>query len=167
MAKYLIPGILVLLLGSLACGLVQTDKRSTAPEPGADAMWEWVTEKDPYQGWGYWPGHKGMYPGQSPHGKYLELYANSIALEAARKGKTEMPPGSILMKANYAKDKETLVALTPMYKVEGYNPEAGNWYWAKYKPNGKAVASGKVQSCINCHRSQKSNDWIFTPKHEE
>jgi len=136
------------------------------PKPEADAFWCYITEKNPYEGWGYWPGHVGMYPGQSPHGKYLELFANSVALKAAREGKTEMPEGSILVKLNYGKDKETLKAITPMYKAQGYNPEAGDWFWAKYGPDGKAMASGKVEGCINCHRAKKANDWIFTKAKE-
>jgi len=25
---------------------------------------------------------------------------------------------------------------TVMYKVEGYNPDAGDWFWVKYSPQG-------------------------------
>ncbi|MEF8888537.1 MAG: cytochrome P460 family protein [Desulfohalobiaceae bacterium] len=163
MEKYVLAGISLLLVATLAFGPAMAGEQ-TKPAPEAKALWKWITEKNPYQGWGYWPGHRGMYRGRSPHGAYIKFYANSIALKAARMGKTELPPGSILMKANYAKDEETLVALTPMYKVEGYNPEAGDWFWAKYSPEGKVQATGKVESCIDCHRSRKNNDWIFTPK---
>ena len=132
------------------------------PDPEAEAVWEWVTKSDPYEGWGYWPEHEEMYEGQSPHGAYLKLYANSVALKAIRNGEKTLPPGSIVMKANYGEDKETLMALTPMYKVKGYNPDAGDWFWAKYKPNGEALAAGKVEGCINCHKSRQDNDWLFT-----
>jgi hypothetical protein len=54
------------------------------------------------------------------------------------------------------------MAVTPMYKVKGYNPEAGDWFWGKYGPDGKIMASGKVKGCINCHGVQKAKDWIFT-----
>jgi len=30
-----------------------------------------------------------------------------------------------------------------MYKVAGYNPGAGDWFWAKYSPQGKADKFGK------------------------
>ncbi|MCF8105125.1 MAG: cytochrome P460 family protein [Desulfohalobiaceae bacterium] len=160
-----ITGLAIVLVLSLAAGSVWAGEKE-CPPPDAEEVWEWVTESDPYQGWGYWPEHDGMYPGQSPHGAYLKLYANSIALKALREGK-QMPPGSMIMKANYGKDKETLMALTPMYKVEGYNPEAGNWFWAKYKPDGEVEASGKVEGCIDCHRAQKDNDWIFTSTEPE
>jgi len=127
----------------------------------ASKFWAYISETNPYSGWGYWPGTYGMYPGKSPHGAYLKFYANGIALKAAREGKP-MPEGAILVKENYGNDQKTLMAITPMYKVKGYNPSGGDWYWAKYGPNGEVMASGAVKGCINCHRARQANDWIFT-----
>jgi hypothetical protein len=131
--------------------------------PGSDAedLWSYITEKNSYEGWGFWPGYVGIYPGKSPHGAYLKLYANPVALKAAREGKP-MPEGAILVKENYGKDKKTLMAVTPMYKIEGYNPDGGDWYWVKYGPDGKVMASGQPKGCISCHGTVKDNDWLFT-----
>ena len=38
-----------------------------------------------------------------------------------------------------------------MYKTAGYNPDAGDWYWAKYSPDGKADKYGKPAGCVGCH----------------
>lgn len=131
------------------------------PPPDGGKFWTYITETEPYLGWGYWPRHYGIYPGKSPHGAFLKIYANGIALKAAREGKP-MPYGAIIVKENYGKDKKSLMAVTPMYKVRGYNPEGGDWFWGKYGPDGKIMASGKVKGCINCHGVQKAKDWIFT-----
>lgn len=139
-----------------------TDTGDNLPSPKAEAVWTYISKTNPYTEWDYWPGKEGIYPGQSPHGAYLKLYANPVAIEAARAGKTEMPDGALIVKENYAKDRETLAAVTPMYKVKGYNPNAGDWFWAKYGPDGKVMAAGKVDSCINCHAAKKQNDYIFT-----
>ncbi len=136
-------------------------KKGGLPPPDGEALWNYITETNPYLGWGYWPGHTEIYPGQSPHGAYLKLYANSLALKAAREGKP-MPDGAILVKENYGKDKKTLMAVTPMYKVQGYNPDGGDWFWAKYGPDGKVMTAGKVASCIECHRAGKAGNFIFT-----
>jgi hypothetical protein len=131
--------------------------------PPADGIkfWTHITETDPYLGWGYWPGYYGIYPGKSPHGAFLKVYANGIALKAAREGKP-MPYGAILVKENYGKDKTTLMAVTPMYKIKGFDPEAGDWFWAKYDANGKVLKAGQVTGCISCHQARKEADWIFT-----
>ncbi|MBW2148153.1 MAG: cytochrome P460 family protein [Deltaproteobacteria bacterium] len=138
------------------------DAGENMPPTDPEKFWTYITETNSYKGWGFWPGHVGIYPGKSPHGAYLKLYANSIALKAAREGKSTMPEGAILVKENYGKDKKTLMAVTPMYRVKGYNPEAGDWFWAKYGPDGKVMAAGKPKGCVNCHKAVKSNDWIFT-----
>jgi hypothetical protein len=131
------------------------------PSSDAKELWPYITETNPYMGWGFWPGYVGIYPGKSPHGAYLKLYANTVALKAAREGKM-MPYGAILVKENYGKDKSTLMAVTPMYRVKGYNPEGGDWFWGKYGPDGTVQAAGKPKGCIECHGVQKANDWLFT-----
>ncbi len=52
-------------------------------------------------------------------------------------------------------DGEQLMAVTPMHRVKGFNPEAGDWFWAKYD------AAGKVAGCINCHQARAAENWIF------
>jgi hypothetical protein len=150
------------LFVALLAGTAILEAGEDMPPPDGEKVWAYITETNPYLGWGYWPGHYGMYPGKTPHGAHLKLYANGIALKAAREGKP-MPEGAILVKENYGEDQKTLMAVTPMYKVTGYNPEAGDWFWGKYGPDGKVMASGKVEGCIKCHTAVKANDWIFTP----
>jgi hypothetical protein len=90
------------------------------------------------------------------------LYANDLAIDAVKAGKTTLPNRAIIVKENYGQDKKTLMGITPMYKMDGYNPEGGDWYWAKYGPKGKVEAAGKLKGCIGCHSRVKQNDWIFT-----
>jgi hypothetical protein len=154
----------VLFVALLGCSvaLALGANRATAGEmPGADAgeLWEYFTKTSPYSGWEFWPGKDGMYEGRHPHGANLKLYANDIALKAAKEGK-EMPPGSIVLKENYGKDAKTLMAITPMYKVEGYNPEGGDWFWVKYGADGGVQKAGKVEGCIKCHAKWKGQNWI-------
>jgi hypothetical protein len=147
-------------LAVLAC---QTTALSggSMPEPEADALWKYISQTSDYTDWKFYPGYEGMYPGQSPHGAHLKLYANEKAYKAAKNG-DPMPDGAILVKENYGKDKQTLMAVTPMYKVSGYNPEAGDWFWAKMGPDGEQMAAGKVQSCISCHKQMGGGDYVVT-----
>ena len=145
-----------MMLGALA----QVAAAGEMPPADAEALWKYVTEADPYTGWGFWPGRDGLYKGTQPHGAQLKLYANGPALEAAKTGQP-MPYGAIVLKGNYGKEGKTLMAVTPMYKVKGFNPEGGDWFWAKYKAGGEVEKAGKVQGCINCHASRKDQNWIF------
>ena len=47
-----------------------------------------------------------------------------------------------------------------MYKVKGYNPNDGDWFWVKYDPTGKADKFGKPKGCIGCHGTRAKNDFI-------
>ena len=117
-------------------------------------------EQNPYQKWHFFPGKEGIYKGRSPHGAFLKVYVNELAYKAAIKD-LPMPDGAIIVKENYGKDKKTLMAVTPMYKVKGYNPDAGDWFWAKYGPDGKVMAAGKIKGCIRCHGVKKNEDWRY------
>jgi hypothetical protein len=46
--------------------------------------------------------------------------------------------------------------------VLGYDPDAGDWFWAKHTADGTIAKKGKVAGCINCHTAVITNDWVFT-----
>ena len=48
-----------------------------------------------------------------------------------------------------------------MYKIKGYNPNDGDWFWVKYSPDGKADKAGKPKGCIGCHGTRANNDFIL------
>ncbi|MEW6569753.1 MAG: cytochrome P460 family protein [Nitrospirota bacterium] len=132
------------------------------PGPDADKLNEYIVVYDPYHRWRLWPGKDKLYKGTEPHGALLKTFVNDEAYWSIKE-KKGMADGSIIAKENYTADKK-FVALTVMYKIKGYNPEAGDWFWAKYAPDGKVEASGKVKECISCHGTKKDNDYIMTEK---
>jgi len=139
-----------------------TPSETIIPEPGPDAknLNEYIVKYNPYRTWPLWPGKGKLYKGTEPHGALLTTFVNDAAYRSIKK-KKGMAEGSIIVKENYTADKK-FDALTVMYKIKDYNPEAGDWFWVKYAPDGKALASGKAEACINCHAKKKDNDYIFT-----
>ncbi len=69
--------------------------------------------------------------------------------------------GSLIVVENHDADKK-LTDLTVMLKIKGYNPQAGDWHWFQYDPRGKVLAEGRVDICIDCHRSKSNNDFVMT-----
>lgn len=134
---------------------------TTIPEPGADVekLLEYLTLHNPYRSWDLWPNKGKLYKGTEPHGALLTTFVNDTALNSIKK-KRGMADGSIIVKENYTADKK-FVALSVMYKIKGYNPEGGDWFWVKYAPDGKVEASGMAKGCIACHAKRKDNDFIF------
>lgn len=132
----------------------------------------------PYTDWPFQPGSpEGYYVGQAPHGMILRSYVNGEALDAFGSGAEAFPEGSIIVKENHmagdmdltGKEPQTavegfdgaLAAVTYMVKVPGYNPEAGDWFWAKIQPDGTIDVAGKGAGCIGCHTQVADNDYVF------
>jgi hypothetical protein len=76
-----------------------------------------------------------------------------------------LPPGSIVVKENYmgtVEEPGDLAAITIMYKVDGFNPEANDWFWVKAPGDGSAVdAEGAVEGCISCHGQEGNSDYLL------
>jgi len=124
-------------------------------------LWKYITKEEPYTKWALWPGTEKMYKGTEPHGFFLTTYVTRGAKKVIEKKKGKFTQSNIIVKENYKPDK-TLAAITVMYKAKGYNPEAGDWFWAKYNPDGSVDKEGKVEGCIKCHSARADNGWVYT-----
>ena len=150
--------ICIILSGAIGLSLAGgTD----LPAAKGKAVYDYITKTNPYQNWTLFPGKGKLYKGAHPHGALLTTYVSPNALEAIHNRSGLLPDDSFIIKENYRPDK-TLAAVTVMYRVKGYDADAGDWFWAKYAADGKITKEGKVSGCINCHAAVINNDWIFT-----
>ncbi len=127
------------------------------PKPEAKAVWKYITQEKPFTKWNFWPDHRGILPSKAPHSPKHTIYVNTQALEST---KQSMQDGSMMVKYNLTPANE-IRNVTIMYKVKGYNPEAGDWFWGKYSPNGEVEQAGKLDTCIDCHNAKAKNDYIM------
>lgn len=143
--------------------------RPPAPEEFYQALWRHlVRPQAPYTAWPALPGKEGLRQGQAPHGPLIRLYANP----AARTDPKGLPAGSILVLEDYAADQRTRTGINILYRVKGYDPRNGDWYWMKYNEDGTVVRTaptegggpiaGRVMGCIECHRRAGGNDLVFS-----
>lgn len=52
--------------------------------------------------------------------------------------------------------------MTIMYKgPPGYNPDAGDWWWAQADIDGTLNDAGMVGYCMACHSPREGADWVF------
>ncbi len=131
------------------------------PKADGSAVYEYITKTSPYQQWPLFHGKEKLYEGKHPHGAFLTTYVNDLALAGFKARIGTLADGAIIVKENYITDK-ILGAVTVMYRVKGFDPEAGDWFWAKYGADGSIEKEGKVAGCIGCHTAAINNDWIFT-----
>jgi len=135
--------------------VVETPESSlSSADTTADAVCAHLEDVSYAGRWDAWPGTEPLYQGREPHGALLTTYVDNGALEGlaamSRGTQDAMPLGAVIVKENHRPDS-TLASVTVMYKAEGYDPEHGNWFWMKRLPDGTVPASGRVQSCIDCH----------------
>ena len=151
-----------ILLAAVVVLMVPVTAAAQGQMPAAEgkAVYQYITQTSPYEKWQLWPGKEKFYPGTEPHGALLTTYVNDSALQALKQN-APLPDGAIVVKENYTKDKK-LAAVTVMYKKTGYNPQAGDYFWLSYAPDGKIQAEGKAEDCIKCHRAAQGNDFLFT-----
>ena len=128
-----------------------------------------------------------FFGGAEPHGMILELAYKEIQVDNHT--------GFVVVKKNYdgpgvsvssveADRARFLTSMTVMYQREaGYDEDNKNWFWVKYKTDGKVetkvikgneialtgrVIKGKTPEdnggCIYCHRSAGGGDYIFYPE---
>ena len=132
------------------------------PRPDAGDVRQHSIGQEPYKKWKMWPEKGELYKGTEPHGALLTTYINDIAMNSIKKMKG-MKNNSIIVKENHAPNKK-LVAVTVMYKVKGYNPEGGDWFWVKYDAGFEILQEGKIKGCLDCHGTANDNDYIFSGK---
>jgi len=131
-----------------------------ADEISGERLWERIASESDYTSYAFWPGHEGERPGQAPHGVIHRIYVNRTLLEGLPAADLKAPAGSIIVKDNLDASGN-LGAITVMAKVPGFDPENGDWYWARYTPDGTAAAAGSLQSCIVCHAGVADNDYVI------
>lgn len=147
----------LILATTLVTGLTLPANSAEPVAADGDALCQYILKTSPYQKWKFWPDHVGLQEGDAPHAPQHKVYVNQLGLEAKS---VPFPYGTIVVKENIG-DDNTVKALTVMYKSEGFNPEGGDWFWAKYSPTGSIESAGKVESCLECHAAVEDNDYIF------
>ncbi len=136
------------------------------PPADAEALWKYISQPPGFQKWGTWSNFRELRRSRcgTAYGFYMRVYVNDIALKA--RGNT-LPVGSILVREGQNMGSNTyapngqIMAYTVMYKVEGFNPKGGNWFWATYTGLGQARDSGALSECIHCHQTSWNNDYVL------
>jgi hypothetical protein len=149
---------ILLAFAGIACKSAKSYPDLTADGITAETAWARITSEANYKKYSMWPSHSGVQPGQSPHGRFHKIFINDKLRDALPIDGRIAPVGSIVVKENYSPDKE-LGAYTIMIKVADYNPDNGDWFFAKYTVDGTAEVSGRLQKCADCHVGD--NDYLM------
>jgi len=166
MKTYILIVILIIAAGIIA-GCSKKEETAFPPlkneEISGERLWERIFTESPYERYAFWPGHEDVQLGQAPHGIFHRIYTNKDLVSSLPRADKKAPYGSIIVKENLNSEKE-LVKITVMAKVEGVDPDNGDWFWAVYTPEGKEEASGSLRGCIGCHEGMAENDYVIVQR---
>ncbi len=159
---FLVGIIVCVVLVISGCGGTEEPllKPLTADEISGERLWQRITEEADFTTYGFWPGHEGYRQGQAPHGPIHRIFVNAPLLSVLPINPPVAPYGSIIVKESSLGDR-TLTAYTVMAKVEGYSEGTGDWFWARYLPDGTIAAEGMLGNCISCHAGVADNDFVI------
>ena len=152
--------VVMLLFNSCEKEEVTSVPLLTLDEISGERLWNRITVETDYKTYRHWPGHEGVQPGQSPHGIFHRVFANSMLVDSLPIQDRKAPYGTIIVKENLTIDKE-LDKFTAMAKVEGYDPEHNDWFYAAFDKEGKVLAEGAPTGCVSCHAGMMDNDYII------
>ena len=142
----------------LACG--DKSKDTGVSEEDA-ALWEEISG---YEDWQQLENWTGVNPSDSVHGVAIQTWYNGTAYDGLMQGEETMPNGSIVVKEGYTDAEGSDVqAITVMKKIDGYDSEEGDWYWASFNVDGSVNTSGTVDMCISCHSSSQQDYLLLEP----
>ena len=157
-------------IGAVLASCSRAEEPDVAPLVAAEIsgarLWQRIAEEADYKSYAEHPGHEGIRPGQSPHGRFHIVYINKLLADALPLPDRRAPVGTIIVKENLTAEKE-LDALTVMVKVEGYDPAHNDWFWAKFAPDGTVQAEGSPGGCIKCHEGMVHNDYVIIRRLDE
>lgn len=145
----------IMILGSVLSA--QGEETVKMPKPEAEAVWKHISQENPFTIWSTWEHRQGPHTGNAAFSEGHKVYANKQAVESKN---TPLQNKSMMVSYIMGPDNKPQ-AVTLMYKVKGYNPAAGDWFWAKYGLSGEVQVAGKPQGCIACHTKQADNDYIL------
>lgn len=112
----------------------------------------------------------------SEHGMFLQVYADTAAAPSYRQYEngTRMPMGATLLKRSFRVGADGKAEAFRTFIMErekpGYAPEANDWRFAVFQPDGTLIGEtggrgdANVRFCIECHRAAHAQDYLlFVP----
>jgi hypothetical protein len=135
---------LSLLIG---CG-EKAEEEASEDQRLAEDLWADIGD---YSSWDQPASWEGLQPSESTHGLSVSIWLNEVASQALT-NEEAIPTGGIIVKEGFNDAEGTnLKSITVMKKVDGYNSNAGDWFWAAYGGDGTVNVSGADDFCISCH----------------
>lgn len=127
----------------------RTDDDKSGKHSFESRFWNYLVANN-YKNWAPPAGRDGgFFAGSGPHGAFLKLYLNRTAITSPGSFDNE----SVVVMEEYRADK-TLESISVMLKSENSNPEANDWFWVVYRPDGSVIESSSERDATTMDRKE-------------
>jgi hypothetical protein len=97
-----------------------------------------------------------------PHYKTsVHLYANPAAMATIKDRAKSFPAGAVIVKEKLTNDSKVSGVGGMIKRQPGYDAANGDWEYFYYGGPGE-FSSGRIESCVTCHRAAKSTDHVYS-----
>jgi hypothetical protein len=101
---------------------------------------------------------------EGPHtGKFYHVYITKSGLGILKEAKGTYPEGTVVVKEKFSNSegKNTELFTAMVKREKGFHPDGGDWeYFVISGDSKKITQSGKIQSCMECHDTYSSTDYV-------
>jgi hypothetical protein len=100
--------------------------------------------------------------GRGPHKDHaVNVRVNPVGIDAFR-ARTPVPVGTVVVKEKLT-DKKVVAVGTMTKREPGYDLDHGDWEYGyrELKADAPPPTSGKIESCVACHRIAHKKDHLF------
>lgn len=94
------------------------------------------------------------------HGSQVKTFMDAEALKSYQEQRFPYADGSVSLKESYNGSGE-IQRLYMMQKIEGYDSNNNDWFYAVMSPEGEVRERGKVGYCISCHARVRDRDFLY------
>lgn len=91
----------------------------------------------------------------------VHVYASPAAMPAVTNGLRAFPVGSVIVKEKLTDDGKVSGVGGMIKRIAGYDASNGDWEYFYYGRPGE-FSSGRLPSCVECHRAAKTNDYVYS-----
>jgi hypothetical protein len=97
-----------------------------------------------------------------PHYKTsVHLYASPAALPTIKSRATPFPAGAVIVKEKLTSEGKVSGVGGMIKRQPGYDAANGDWEYFYFGGPGE-FSSGRLESCVACHRAAKSTDHVYS-----
>jgi hypothetical protein len=91
----------------------------------------------------------------------VHLYASRSALPTIKSRARPFPAGAVIVKEKLASDGKVSGVGGMIKRRPGYDAANGDWEYFYFGGPGE-FSSGRIESCVTCHRAAKSTDHVYS-----